>query len=784
MNLSRRAAPAWRLNPISAVLLCSLATMPAAAQTATEPASAQKLPPITVTGDALKEEVASPKFTAPVLDTPQTVSIIPSDVFQQQGAQTLSDVFKNVPGISFSGGENGFAANTNTFSLRGFDASSHVFVDGARDSGSYSRDVFNVEQVEVAKGAAADNGRGGAGGYLNLVTKAPRQENFVAGSASYGVDEYSSEDRQRVTLDANRQFGSSAAGRINLLWSDGGKPGRDKVELGTWGIAPSVAFGLGTGFRAVLSFQHIEQDDIPDYGVPGITIPGTYWHGQNAGPDYSSASRDLFYGSVSDFNEVTADSALLRLEYDLSADTTLSNRTRWSETEHRALFTQIANATPAAAGDVTPATANVNRYRAGYWRDNTSISNTTNLASAFNTGRFRHSIAVGVEVSREETSAIRQGLTGVPSAAELATPIYNPDNGPLAGALNPNGDTSEINIDTLAAYAYDTIQLNERWQITGGLRVERYEVEILSSSPATDLDGSETTVGGKLGVAYKPAANGSVYASISRAAELPGDYLSTPDISRTGGNGLPGLVEGVNDPDNKPRVSVNVELGTKWNLFQERLLLSAAAFITEKRNVAITGVEADEESATLKGYGRQIVEGIEFGATGAITDAWSVFGGLVLLDSQRKHSLYLDTVRCNDGSGDYGGDGVPAAECGLTRTSGDELAFTPKVSANFWTSYRTTDGLTLGLGGQHVGSQVAGRPSDAGRIIKNGKYGSLPSYTVFNAMASYPVSNHFTLRMNIDNLFDEKYAAAGNWPMQVVELGTSRAFLFSADYRF
>lgn len=781
MKSNPRRHPAWRLNPVTAALFASASSvalpMPVAAQV-------QELTPITVTGEnSAAQSLQSSKFTAPLRDTPQTVTVIPESIYRQQGAQTLNDVFKNIPGISFSGGENGFAANTNTFNLRGFDASQHIFIDGARDSGAYSRDIFNVEQVEVAKGAAADNGRGGAGGYLNLVTKSPRLENFAAGSASYGVDEYSAEDRRRVSADVNRKFGNSTAARLNLLWLDGGKAGRDQVELKTWGVAPSLALGLGTDMRAVLSFQHIRQDDIPDYGVPGITIPGTYWHGVNPGPDYSAVSRDRYYGSLSDFNEVTANSGLLRLEYDWSETTTLSNRTRWGDTEHRALFTQISNADPAAAATAADE-ANVNRFRAGYWRDNTSVSNTTNLSTAFDTGGLRHALSAGIELSREKTDAVRQGLIGVAPAADLVTSIFNPDNSPLAGALDPAGDTSAINIDTLAAYVYDTVALNPRWQLTGGVRVERYEVEILSSDPVTDLKGRETTVGGKLGVVYKPAANGSVYASVSRAVELPGDYLSTPDISRTGANGLPGLTEGVNDPDNKPRVSVNLELGTKWNLFEERLLLSAAAFITEKRNVAITGREAGETSATLKGYGRQIVEGVELGANGRISEAWSVFGGVVLLDSERKHSAFLDEVRCRDASGDYGGDGVPEAICGITRTSGDQLAFTPEVSANLWTTYRTATGLTLGLGGQHVGKQVAGRPSDASRIVKNGKFGTLPSYTVINALASYAVNSNLTLRMNIDNLFDEKYAMAANWSARTVELGSSRAVLFSADWMF
>ena len=144
-----------------------------------------------------------------MLDTPQTVNVIPETLFRQQNARTLTDVLKNTPGISFEAGENGFASGTNNFSLRGFNTSGSIFVDGARDNGSYTRDVFNVEQVEVFKGPAADNGRGGAGGYVNQVTKTPTLQSFIAGGASFGFDQYDSEPRRRATLDTNQVINDS-----------------------------------------------------------------------------------------------------------------------------------------------------------------------------------------------------------------------------------------------------------------------------------------------------------------------------------------------------------------------------------------------------------------------------------------------------------------------------------------------------------------------------------------------------------------------------------------------
>src|SRR5688572_20143481 len=134
--------------------------------------------------------VSSPKFTAPLVDTPQTISVIPKEVFNQQGAASLADVLGNTPGITFLAGEGGHVSGANSFVMRGFDMSGNIFIDGVRDGGNYSRDIYNLEQVEVVKGPAGDNGRGSASGYINLATKSPQAGDFGAATASYGFDAY------------------------------------------------------------------------------------------------------------------------------------------------------------------------------------------------------------------------------------------------------------------------------------------------------------------------------------------------------------------------------------------------------------------------------------------------------------------------------------------------------------------------------------------------------------------------------------------------------------------
>ncbi|PZQ37003.1 MAG: TonB-dependent siderophore receptor, partial [Ectopseudomonas oleovorans] len=336
------------------------------------------------------DKASSPKQTAPLLDTPQTINIIPEALFREQNARTLTDVLKNTPGISFNAGENGFSSGTNNFSLRGFDTTGSIFIDGARDNGSYTRDVFNVEQVEVAKGPAADNGRGGAGGYVNLVTKTPTLESFVAGGASFGFDQYDSEARRRATLDTNQIIHDSAAFRLNLLVEDSGVAGREHAEKNSWGIAPSLAFGLGTDTRAIFAYEHVQMNDRPDWGVSGASVKGM--KGDTPyNPALSGVDRDEFYGLKSDFDDTTSDALLVRLEHDLSTGMTLSNQTRWARVDRQARYTVPFQY---LGGDQLRTDTQF------YDRVNTSLSNLTNLSAQFATGSIKHNLAAGLELTR------------------------------------------------------------------------------------------------------------------------------------------------------------------------------------------------------------------------------------------------------------------------------------------------------------------------------------------------------------------------------------------------
>lgn len=739
---------------------------PAHAQGEGEP---QRLGGVTVTDTAIDDsynrtESLSPKSTAPLLDTPQTINVIPQELIRDRGARTLAEVLRNTPGISFDAGENGFGTSTNNFTLRGFDTSGSVFVDNARDSGSYARDVFNIESVEVVKGASAENGRGSAGGYININTKRPSLDGFISGDASFGFDQYDSKSRLRGSIDVNQPLGGTAAFRLNAVVEDSGVPGRDHAKNKLWGVAPSVAIGLGTNLRAILSWEHVERDDRPDWGVPGATIGKTFRHD----PATAGAPRDAFYGLATDFDDATSDAVFGRIEYEPFAGFVISNQTRWSRVERRARFTAPTGFT---APDIVP-TATWQ-----YDRTNKSLNNLTAVNARFDTGGVGHSIAAGVEFSKEKSDAVRFGAA-VPAPG--ATDLFDPDAGRVGAAPFAPSQIARADIETMAVFLYDTISFGEQFEISGGIRGEGYKVEIDSRTAAGAPTGafdsfrhSPFNWGGRIGLNWKPVENASIYASFGTSTLPPGSYLSNPDISRTGDNAFPGLVAGA-----KQVRSHHYEVGAKVDLFGGDLSLTLAGFRGEKRNVPVVGRQAGDTSNSLQGYQKLIVEGAEFSASGNITDAWNIFGGVLVMDSKRRLSDAMEDALGAGNPGDYSA-AFPAS--GL---SGDRLAFTPNVSATLWTSYRMPFGLTVGAGVQHVGSSYLGRPDDALRVIPNGIFGKLPSYTLVNALLSYDVMETITLRLNVDNLFNEKYALTTNWNGTRASLGAPRSYLISAGFRF
>lgn len=673
----------------------AVAATPAVAETKKDSVTAT-LPTHTVTGSSgfKTDEASSGKFTAPLLDTPKSVTVIPAEVLQDTGSVTLTEALRTVPGIAFGAGEGGNPVGDRSF-IRGYDAQASTFLDGLRDIGAQSREMFNVESVEVIKGpSGAYEGRGSAGGAINIVSKAPKLEHFTEGTVSVGNAAY-----KRATADGNYQIGEHAAFRLNAMYHDAGTPGRDVTSFSRWGIAPSIAFGLGTPTRATLSYYHLQSNDTPDTGIPynnGTFNRRTDGRPQLFAPGDGSpvgVGRNTYYGLGRDFRRDRVDMGTFSLEHDVSSALKLRNTTRIARTSQDYVWTQ-------------PDDSQGNIYYGMVWRRaNTrysvanTVANQTEATGKFETGGFKHSYAAGLEFSREHSSNdtynVPTGSNRCPNGIGAAggyncTSLFNPNpNDPWTGNITLANNPAETTVRTQSAYVFDTIELSPRWQINGGLRFDRYSASATTSADAKGVRSSfsrdDNLLNYQLGLVFKPAQNGSIYVAYGTSSTPSGSVAGqgadgsalTPDRSGNRGDVL------------APEKNRAYELGTKWNVLDNKLALTAAIFRIETTNARIV---LQDGTAAMAGNKR--VDGFELGWSGALTNKWQVFGGYTYLKSE---------LRNNGGSGSAFG-----------ATNGTEFPNTPKSSLSLWTTYQPMPKFTLGGGAYYV-SKVWGSANPANR---------------------------------------------------------------------
>ncbi|WP_460067128.1 MULTISPECIES: TonB-dependent receptor [unclassified Pseudomonas] len=706
------------------------------------------------------EKASSPKYTAPLVDTPRSVTVIPQQVLKDTGALNMQDALRTVPGITFGAGEGGNPQGDRPF-IRGFDAQGDTYLDGVRDTGSQSREIFAVENIEVSKGPnSAIGGRGAAGGSINLVSKKAHLGNSFDGGFTWGSDQ-----TQRYTLDGNYQFSDTAAGRLNLMSHESNVAGRDKVDYDRWGIAPSLAFGLGTDTRVNLDYYHLESNDTPDSGVP-YTIPaGGSAARTKSNPDkpYAGGDHSNFYGLDRDFRKGRTDTATFAIEHDLSDSLTIKNTLRHGTSMQDYILTQ-------------PDDSKGNVNNGSLWRRaNTRVSNTetttnqTDLFGNFYVAGFKNSFSTGVEYTREESqkSSYNVNTDTTPRTTNVAassnctpsmigassnyncTSLSNPNpNDPWNGAISRNYAGTDTQANTYALYVFDTLELNEQWLVNMGLRYDHFDTDYKTYNAAgtTTSKGDDTSefVTGQFGVVYKPAENGSIYASYATSATPPGNTLGEGQESNPLG-GTPDRSGNLLSSDMEPETTKNYEIGTKWDLLNDRLSLTADIFRTEKENARV-----QVDTTSYENAGKTRVQGVELSASGKITDKWQVFAGYAFMDSEQV-------------------DGGPLGKA----NDGNELPNTPKNSASLWTTYQVTPKLTIGGGAFYV-DDVYGSVANTTMV---------DSYVRYDAMAAYKLTKNVDLQLNVQNLTNETYYDKA-FSTHFANQAAGRTALLSTNFHF
>jgi catecholate siderophore receptor len=697
---------------------------------------------VVVTGQQASQEASSTKFTAPLLDTPKSVTVISQALIAETGSTSLVDALRTVPGITFNAGEGGQPAGDN-LKIRGFDAGSDVFIDGVRDAGSQTRDIFALEQIEVVKGpGSAYSGRGSSGGTVNLVTKKPREENFVVTNLGAGTDSYG-----RAAVDANYQFGESGALRLNVLSQETDVPGRDSVSTSHWGIAPSLAFGLGEMTRVNLDLYRYETDDMPDYSIP---------YGRNAANTAPAGApidvdTENFYGLLDrDFQKTGADVRTLQVAHTFGNGLTLSNTMRYGTTTNDYIVTNPDD----GRGNLV----NGFIYRSAKSRNSETetYANLTDVSGQGRTGNLQHSFAFGLEASQEDmlnrpyvvtqtfagnavtafnTSCSRPGTLGAPSAYNCTT-VDNPNpHDPWTGTITQSPTPTSVETDTRSIYGFDTLGFNERWSLNVGVRYDDYDSVQNGFTGTTPqrLENQSDFWNYQAGVVFKPKANGSVYLSTGTSSSPPGNSL---------GDGTENLA--VNNQDLAPERDKTYELGTKWALLDNRLSFSTAVFETETANARAAVVGGLQQN-----IGDERVNGFEVGVSGNITEKWTMFGSYSFLDSEIVDD---GPVATNDGKA---------------------FPNTPRNSYSLWTTYSITRRFSVGGGATYVDDRFGN--------VTNTVW--IPEYTRYDAMASLRVGSKVNLQLNVQNLTDEVYYQRP-YQNHYGALGAARSAVVSAAVAF
>ncbi len=649
---------------------------------------------IVVTGERYRINTLNSRL-GEVRDAPQSVSIVPRDVIEKQAASSLTDVLRNVSGISFAAGEGGGGPGGDNLTLRGFGARNDIFVDGIRDFASYTRDTFIIEQVEVVKGpASAQTGRGSTGGYINLFTKQPQARTFVAGTVGVGLPEH-----VRATADINLGgeplgLGAGTAARVNLLYHDADAPGRDHVETRRIGFAPSFAIGLGSPTRAIVTYMLLSQDNLPDYGIPFVPATNNVLIEHRDRP--APVDFDNFYGLVErDFEDLRTNILTFALEHDLNDDIRLANTTRYGHARRDSIY----SAPRFASVDellINPQTQSRDTL-------DTILFNQSNIFAEFLTGTLKHDLIAGFEISRERSrNQLRTVTPGTP------TDLFDPDpERPWDGTIvdTPDG-LVKAKADTLAAYLFDTVHLSDQWLVTSGLRWERYKSGFTPAGPAPALARTDRTLTWRAGLTYKPVPNLNIYAGAGTSVNPSIENMTQTTPSEA----LAAL---------KPERSRTVELGAKWDGFDGKLLLTAAIFRTDKKNARTPGLPG--EPATVL-EGRQRVDGIEIGATGWITSRWQLIASYTYLDTS--------IIRSN-----------------TPEQLGNRLANVPDHSGTIWSTYKIRGGPELGGGVRYVGTRYT-------NVTNNRR---LDDYWLVDATVGYDLSSSVSIRANLFNIFDERF---------------------------
>jgi catecholate siderophore receptor len=668
------------------------------------------------------DRLASPKFSEPIANTPKSITVLTREVLDDKDATSLKEVARTTAGVTIGTGEGGNAFGDRFF-IRGFDARNDVFVDGIRDPAVNIRENFFTEQIEILKGPSSTiDGRGTTGGALNIVTKQATTE-----ASFYNADsKFASDNTKRVTFDVNQVISPTLAIRMDGMWQNADISERDFTTDDRWGGLLAAKWTPTNNFTLSANYVHTYLNGLPDFGVPYNPVAG-------APVTSLGVPRDTYYGLVNrDFQIAQQDIGTLTGDFRVNDFVTVTNKFR----DERSVLNYIGtipeqNGCKLPAGNFSnpnPATWMVclnpqSRYQA------TDVTADQSFATfKFDTGPVRNTLVTGAEISRETVSL--DSYTGLNSEAVGANanttggigpvPVLNPPNFLPFGTPTVTGNPNFIPVDTKSLFGLETANFRDLVIFTAGLRFDNYDISASKNGFPT-VSATSNMWNYNLGLVIKPIPIASVYAAYGTSSEPVGAELDGTSANYGGLN--------PSSPINQifsPIEAKAAEVGTKWELLDRHLLATAALFRTDVSNARELVPAGYPNAGTVQAGAAYHVQGVDFGAEGKLTEKWSLYGGLVLMNNRVDASAVPTNV------------GLP-------------LAFIADQSFNLLTKYKFNQYI-------EVGGQATYRSKIYGGTLLAANQGTmLPDYWRFDAFVEGYFLKNYEWKIFVNNIFDKLY---------------------------
>ncbi|MEW6695567.1 putative TonB-dependent receptor BfrD [Tepidimonas thermarum] len=717
---------AW---PLGALLLATSLHAAAQAVGADAQAAAGTLDTVTVRGAGDPPEIRS-KQTLRATDTrlgkgqqalrdiPQSLTVMTERLLDDRNLDDFREVLKATAGVTFQAGETG----EEDVRLRGFSLgqAGDVFRDGLRDAPLITRDTFATDRVEVLKGSASMLfGKGSTGGVVNQVTKQPFLMERYEAELAVG-----SGNHKRAQVDLNKPLGPSSAVRLNAMVQDSDQWGAKDDRRG---LAASWRTGIGGRDEFQLDLYHLQTDARPNYNHPWL-LTGTDTSPRRTIVPVLPARN--YYGLASDYQETEQTAVTLTHTHRFGPQeelrTTLRHgrytRDLWASVIRFAAAAQQPDGQAVTLANPPTAATVLTRTPKGRYGQSDITQLQSDYSTRLRTGTLEHHLTAGVDVTVEDA---RRNNNFPGPASGLLTTVGTPNDGAWRADSRGAPPLNTFDADSLGLYAQDVVTLTPHWKLVGGLRFDRFRATYRDTAGNTGTM-SENLWSPRVGAIYQPSESASYYVSLGQSYNTSGDtYQFALGTFAPGSNNA----KLANTPPEKSR---NAEIGAKWELFEQRASLNVALFRSEKYNERNTDPDSAAQQMLLSG--KRHATGVEINAAGRLTPKWEVF----------YNHTWIPSARIDRSNQALSANGTGA------QVQGDRPALTPRHSLSAWTTYRVAPQWRLGLGLTHRGAQ---NPEGQRTIVA-------PGFTVWDGMVEYTVDERTTVKLNVSNLTDKRYADA------------------------